>query len=112
MVLFWRFKNITMSILLNGAFMLGLMYSISALMALWMTYFLYKIPKDNKGLRAILLHLFIAWCLHYLIIGVLTLSAFFLKHEIVPLNTLRLFAATFVLLQLSALIRVFFYTKK
>jgi hypothetical protein len=78
-----------------------------------MTIFLFRLNGGGqKALKAILLHLFIAWALHYLVIGVLTLSAFLTGHEIVPLNTLRLFAACFVFVQLTALFRIYFYVRK
>ena len=95
---------------MNGALMLGIIYSITGFITIGM--FIYFIKIKGNGLKSVLCHLFIAWSLHYLIIGVLTFLAAITGKEVVPLNTLRLVASAFVLIQFFALIRLYFYIIK
>ena len=99
-----------MNLITNGAFVLGLVYLISGIIAVIMSvYFLFI---NSNGLRSILCHLFFSWSGHYITVGTLTFAAYILGHEVVDLNTLRLIAAVFVVLQFTALIRLYKYIKK
>lgn len=95
---------------MNGALMLGIVYSVSGFITIGM--FIYFLMIKGNGLKSILCHLFGAWSLHYFIIGLLTFASVVIGQEVVPLNTLRLFAAFFVLIQFVALIRLYFYIHK
>ena len=100
-----------MDLLLNGAFVLGVVYLGSGFITASMTLYFLFLSKAN-GLKSILVHLFGAWAAHYLIVGAVTFLSFVLRREILPLSTLRLLAAAFVTLQLVALFRLYFYIKK
>lgn len=104
------FISVPMNLLLNGAFMLGLVYITSGIIAIGMA--IYFIELQGNGLKSILYHLFFSWAGHYLVIGGVTLASFLTGKELMPLNNLRLVAAFFVLLQFSALVRLCFYIIK
>lgn len=96
--------------MISGALALGITYIISGLIAIGMAIYFFFI--NSNGLKSILLNLFFAWSAHYLIIGLITLTSFLTGHEIIPLDALRLMASIFVLFQLLALCRLYFYISR
>ncbi|TXH07887.1 MAG: hypothetical protein E6R04_11970 [Spirochaetes bacterium] len=99
-----------MDLFLNGTFILGITYLIAGIAAISRVVSLWKLT--GNGLKSILIHLFFAWSGHYITIGSLTFGSFILGHEILPLNTLRLIASLFVVIQFIALLRLYFYIVK
>ncbi len=95
---------------MNGALLLGLTYLFSGITAIFMAIYFLKI--NTNGLRSIIIHLFGAWSGHYIVVGAITLKSYLDKAEVLPLDTLRMVAAFFVLMQFIALCRLYFYIIK
>jgi hypothetical protein len=95
---------------MNGALLLSVVYLISGLATVCMAIYFLRI--HGNGLKSILYHLFFSWAGHYLIVGTITLLSFISKHEVIPLDNLRMIAAFFVLLQFTAFCRLCLYIIK
>jgi hypothetical protein len=95
---------------MTGALALGITDTLAGILGLGM--FIYFVSIEGNGLKSILCHLFGAWSLRYLILGMVSLGAFLGNKDIISENTLRFVTTFFVLLEFSALIRLYFYIQK
>lgn len=74
--------------------------------------FFYFLFLPGNGLKSILCHLFGAWTTRYLILGIIGIVTFIQNKEFISLEVIRFITTFFVMIEFSALFRLYLYINK
>lgn len=85
---------------------------ITSIPILWIGLFFFMQPKNaHFRLKNIMTHIFIAWGIHFTVVGLQVLFEVVFGHRLLSQPSMRMVSALFVLIEFIALLRLYVYIR-